>query len=85
MELVKCEKVNKYYGKKHVLKDVSFTIQKGKIIGLLGKNGTGKSTLIKLLNDLLTVDSGNIFINGKLLTPAPIIAIFFDFNSLINS
>ena len=65
MELVKCEKVNKYYGKKHVLKDVSFTIQKGKIIGLLGKNGTGKSTLIKLLNDLLTVDSGNILINGK--------------------
>ena len=37
MELVKCEKVNKYYGNKHILKDVSFTIEKGKIIGLLGK------------------------------------------------
>ena len=65
MELVKCEKINKYYGKKHVLKDVTFTIPKGKIIGLLGKNGTGKSTLIKLINDLLTPDSGTILINGK--------------------
>jgi ABC-type multidrug transport system ATPase subunit len=60
MDLVKCEKVNKYYGKKHILKDVSLTIPKGKIIGLLGKNGTGKSTLIKLINDLLTIDSGGI-------------------------
>jgi ABC-2 type transport system ATP-binding protein len=65
MDLVKCEKVNKYYGKKHILKDVSLAIPKGKIIGLLGKNGTGKSTLIKLINDLLTIDSGSILINGK--------------------
>ena len=65
MDLVKCEKVNKYYGKKHILKDVSFTIPRGKIVGLLGKNGTGKSTLIKLINDLLTIDSGSILINGK--------------------
>ena len=65
MDLVVCEKVNKYYGKKHILKDVSLTIPKGKIIGLLGKNGTGKSTLIKLINDLLTIDSGSILINGK--------------------
>ena len=65
MELVKCEKVNKYYGNKHILKDVSFTIEKGKIIGLLGKNGTGKSTLIKIINDLLTIDSGSVLVNGK--------------------
>lgn len=65
MELVKCENVNKFYDKKHVLKDVNLTIPKGKIIGLLGKNGTGKSTLIKLINDLLTPDSGTILINGK--------------------
>ena len=65
MELVKFENVNKYYGKKHVLKDVSLSIPKGKIIGLLGKNGTGKSTLIKLINDLLTPESGTILVNGK--------------------
>jgi len=65
MELLECNKVNKSYGNKKVLKDVSLKIPRGKIIGLLGKNGTGKSTLIKLINDLLTVDSGSILINGK--------------------
>ena len=65
MDLVKCINVNKNYGKKHILKDINLTIPRGKIIGLLGKNGTGKSTLIKLINDLLTPTSGEILINGK--------------------
>ena len=65
MELVKCIDVNKKYGEKQVLKDINLTIPRGKIIGLLGKNGTGKSTLIKLLNDLLTPTSGEILINGE--------------------
>ena len=65
MELVKCIDVNKKYGEKQILKDINLTIPRGKIIGLLGKNGTGKSTLIKLLNDLLTPTSGEILINGE--------------------
>lgn len=65
MELVKFIGVNKSYGKKSVLKNINLTISSGKIIGLLGKNGMGKSTLIKLMNDLLTIDSGKILINGK--------------------
>ena len=65
MELVKCIDVNKFFGDKRILKDINLTIPKGKIIGLLGKNGTGKSTLIKLLNDLLTPTSGEILINGE--------------------
>ena len=65
MELLKCTNVNKNFGDKKILKDINLTIQKGKIIGLLGKNGTGKSTLIKLINDLLTLDSGEILVNGK--------------------
>jgi len=65
MDLVKFNQVNKNYGYKHVLKDINLVIPKGKIIGLLGKNGTGKSTLIKLINDLLTIDSGEILINGE--------------------
>ena len=65
MDLVKCINVNKKYGNKHILKDVNLTIPRGKIIGLLGKNGTGKSTLIKLINDLLTPTSGEILVNGK--------------------
>lgn len=64
-ELLICKGVNKNYGDKKVLKDVNFSIPRGKIIGLLGKNGTGKTTLIKLINDLLTLDSGEILIDGK--------------------
>ena len=48
-----------------VLKDINLTIPRGKIIGLLGKNGMGKTTLIKLINDLLTPTSGEILINGE--------------------
>ena len=65
MELVKCVGVNKSYGDKKVLKNVNLVIPRGKIIGLLGKNGTGKSTLIKLINDLLTPTSGEILVNGE--------------------
>lgn len=65
MDLVKCIDVDKNYGNKKVLKKINLVIPKGKIIGLLGKNGTGKSTLIKLINDLLTPTSGKILINGE--------------------
>ena len=50
MELVKCNNLCKEFDNKKILKDISLTIPKGKIIGLLGKNGMGKTTLIKLCN-----------------------------------
>ena len=65
MELLECKNLCKSYGDKKILKDVNLKIPKGKIIGLLGKNGTGKTTLIKLINDLLTPTSGKVLINGK--------------------
>ena len=65
MELVKCIDVNKKFDNKEILKNINLKIPRGKIIGLLGKNGTGKSTLIKLINDLLTPTSGHILVNGK--------------------
>ena len=65
MKLLECIHVSKNYGNKKVLKDINITIGRGKIIGLLGKNGTGKSTLIKLINDLLTLTEGKILVNGK--------------------
>ncbi len=65
MELLEFIDVNKSYGNKKVLKDINLVIPRGKIIGLLGKNGTGKSTLIKLVNDLLTPTSGKVLVNGK--------------------
>ena len=65
MELLKVENLSKSYGKKKVLKNISFTINEGRIVGLLGKNGTGKSTLIKLILKEEEPTSGNIIINGK--------------------
>ena len=65
MNLLEIKKVNKKFGDKQILHNINLVIPRGKIIGLLGKNGTGKSTLIKLINDLLTADSGEILINGK--------------------
>ena len=65
MELLECKNLCKEFDNKPVLQDVNLKIPRGKIIGLLGKNGTGKSTLIKLINDLLTPTSGEILINGE--------------------
>ena len=65
MELLQCKMLCKNYDDKQILKDINLKIPRGKIIGLLGKNGTGKTTLIKLVNDLLTPTSGEILINGK--------------------
>ncbi len=64
-ELIRCTHLYKSYGKKEVLKDIDLSIPRGKIIGLLGKNGMGKTTLIKLINDLLTPTSGEILIAGQ--------------------
>lgn len=65
MELVECKELCKEFDGKPILKNINITIPRGKIIGLLGKNGMGKSTLIKLMNDLLTPSSGEVLINGS--------------------
>ena len=65
MSLVEFKHVYKAFDKKEILKDINFTIPKGKIIGLLGKNGMGKTTIIKLINDLLTPTSGEILVKGN--------------------
>lgn len=62
--LVQFEHVTKQYGSKKALDDISFTIEPGKIYGLLGPNGSGKSTTIKIINDLLQPTSGTVLING---------------------
>ncbi len=63
--LVEFEHVTKQYGSQKALNDLSFTLEPGKIYGLLGPNGSGKSTAIKIINDLLQPMSGTVLINGK--------------------
>ena len=65
MELLECKHLCKEFDDKQILEDINLKIPRGKIIGLLGKNGTGKSTFIKLVNDLLTPTSGAVLINGE--------------------
>lgn len=59
------DQVRKSYGKKRVLKNMSFSIEKGKIVGFLGPNGCGKTTLVKLINGLMPVTDGVILVGGK--------------------
>lgn len=56
------------YEKQQVLNDISFEIKKGEFFGIVGRNGSGKSTMLKLLAGIYTPDKGNIQVNGK-LTP----------------
>ncbi|MBQ7828067.1 MAG: ABC transporter ATP-binding protein [Clostridia bacterium] len=65
MNLVECTGLCKDFGKKRILDNVDLTIPRGRIVGLLGKNGMGKSTLIKLINDLLTPTAGEILVEGR--------------------
>ena len=65
MRLLEISNLNKSFDNKKILEDINLTIESGKIIGLLGKNGVGKTTLIKLINDLLTPTTGEILIKGQ--------------------
>ncbi|HVO41134.1 MAG TPA: ATP-binding cassette domain-containing protein [Aggregatilineales bacterium] len=64
-ELVRMEHINKFFGRVQALNDVSITVGKNEIVGLLGDNGAGKSTLIKILSGALLADSGEIYMHGK--------------------
>ncbi len=57
---ININKVNKFYGKQQALADVSFTLNKGEVVGFLGPNGAGKSTLMKIICCYLQQDSGKV-------------------------
>ena len=59
------QNINQYYGGSHILRDVSLTAQPGKVTVLLGRNGVGKTTLLKSLMGLVPIKSGGITFDGK--------------------
>lgn len=69
MALLEIKNLYKNYGEKQALNNITLTVPRGKIIGLLGKNGTGKTTLIKLINGLLTPTEGEIIFEGEKIGP----------------
>ena len=71
--LMKATDIHKWYGKIHAVNGVSFTINRGEILGLIGDNGAGKSSLLKVLSGYHHQDKGEIFIEGekvKITSPA---------------
>jgi simple sugar transport system ATP-binding protein len=67
-ELIRMEHITKYYGRVRALEDVSLTVNRSEIVGLLGDNGAGKSTLIKVLSGAVPATSGEIFVRGEKVT-----------------
>lgn len=63
--VIEVQNVNKFFGEEQVLKDVSHTFEKGKIHGIVGNNGSGKTVLMKCICGFLKPDSGMIFVNHK--------------------
>lgn len=63
--ILECKNLKKNYGSTQALAGIDLTVERGRIVGLLGPNGSGKTTIIKIANNLLTPSSGKILIGGN--------------------
>ena len=64
MKVLECNNLKKQVKNKIIVQDISFSVNKGDVVGLLGPNGAGKTTIIKLILGLIKISEGSIFING---------------------
>jgi branched-chain amino acid transport system ATP-binding protein len=69
--LILVEGVHTYYGKSHILHGVSLTVGPGEVVGLLGRNGVGKSTTLKTIMGLVQPSQGKVLLEGSPITGAP--------------
>jgi len=69
--LITVEDLHTYYGKSHILHGVSLTIGRGEVVGLLGRNGVGKSTTLKTIMGLVQAKQGRVLLEGKPVTALP--------------
>jgi branched-chain amino acid transport system ATP-binding protein len=69
--LVTVEDIHTYYGKSHILHGVSLTVGRGEVVGLLGRNGVGKSTTLKTIMGLVHPSQGRVLLEGKPITKLP--------------
>ena len=65
--MIKISKLNKSFGERQILRDLSFSIEKGECISIIGKSGIGKSILLKHIIGLMKPDSGQISIDEKII------------------
>ncbi len=69
--LVRVEDVHTYYGKSHILHGVSLEVAPGEVVGLLGRNGVGKSTTLKTIMGLVPPSQGQVLLDGQKITGLP--------------
>ena len=70
--LIKLEKISLSFGKRQILENINFDINKGEILGMLGPNGVGKSTIFNLITGLIKPDYGSVIIDGENVISYPI-------------
>jgi len=70
MAILEVNNLRKSFGSTQVLKGVSFSLEQGQVLAIIGSSGSGKTTLLRCLNFLETPDEGEILVNGKVLTGA---------------
>lgn len=63
--LIQVQGLNSYYGASHILRSIDFKVNRGETIGLMGRNGMGKSTLLKSIMGIVTPQSGHVHIKGQ--------------------
>ncbi|AQW81304.1 pathogenesis-associated glutamine ABC transporter, ATP-binding protein [Campylobacter pinnipediorum subsp. caledonicus] len=68
MNILELKNVNKFYGQTQALKDINLSLKKGEVIVLLGPSGCGKSTTLRCINGLENIQSGEIILNGDIVT-----------------
>ena len=68
MAILEVTNLKKGFGSVDVLKGVSFSLDRGQVLAIIGSSGSGKTTLLRCLNFLETPDAGEIYVNSKLLT-----------------
>ncbi|HSH49557.1 MAG TPA: amino acid ABC transporter ATP-binding protein [Halomonas sp.] len=67
--IVRMEKLNKHFGRLHVLKDIDLTVAPGEVVVIIGASGSGKSTMIRCINGLEEFQAGHLDVDGKVLEP----------------
>ena len=72
IEILKLEKISVYFNKRKILENLNINLQQGEILGLLGPNGVGKSTIFNIITGLIKPNYGSIYINNKNITDDPI-------------
>ena len=70
MTMIEVRDVHKWFGDLHVVKGVSFQVQKGEVVTIIGPSGSGKSTLLRCINRLVEPDRGEVYIDGEQITGA---------------